>query len=354
MDKLKIANFKPGTSELINYEEVDRMPGGGGGGILRFDEAALARLRISDPVLTTISLGYRNAEMVYDTLFPMITSEKMSGKFPAFGQEAFKLWNTKRALRSEVAKMEVQTGGVQMTLDEHSLGFGLDDLELHEFAGTREQLLVARQNQIDDALDLEREYSAAGLATDATLYPAASQITPGGGNWSGGGDPLVDIEAARNAVRLQIGRMPNVCVFSPTAWQHFINNQTVLDRIKYVQRGIITEEIVAGLIRIPVVKVGMAVFGTGAGGGEGTPTETALTMGNVWEQNATTGNNFVCAYTGAGWGVPSYGYTYNLVGYPLVTSYRWEIIKSQLYDSQRNYAVAITKIKAGAIIKSIA
>ena len=202
----------------------------------------------------------------------------------------------------------------------------------------------------DDALELEREYSAAALATDTTLYAAANVITPAGAWGTSGVNPLVDTEAARNAIRAKIGRFPNQCVFSPTAWQIFINNDQIKDVIKYTQIGIMTEELAARLLRVDKVSVGNMVFGTGSGGGVD---EADLTMGNIWEQNATTGNCVVFAWVGSGWGVPSYGYTYNLQGYPLVTSYRWEIIKSQLYDSQQNYNVAITKVDAGAIIKTI-
>lgn len=357
LQKLKVINFKPGSSEFSSFSEIEvprpggaGTPGSEGSGLVMFDEAQLARLRVSDPILTEISLGYKNMEAVYQDLFPVIPSPKMSGKFPAFGTEAFKRWDTKRALRSEVQRMEVQSGSVQLTLDEHSLGFGLDDNELHEWAGTPQQLINQRQNMVDDALVLEREYSAAGLATDTTLYATGNVIAPATPWSTSGVNPIVDCDAARNAIRKLIGRFPNRAVFSPTAWQIFINNDQIKDIVKYTQIAVMTEAIAAQLLRVEKVSVGNMVYGTGPGGGVG---EADLTPGNIWEQNGTTGNSVVFAWVGSGWGVPSYGYTYNLNGFPIVTSYRWEIIKSQLYDSQQNYNVAITKVNAGAIIKTI-
>ena len=60
----------------------------------------LSNLRVVDPVLTNLSVGYSNADLVGDVLFPFVPVDKEGGKIPKFGKEAFKIYNTERALRA--------------------------------------------------------------------------------------------------------------------------------------------------------------------------------------------------------------------------------------------------------------
>ncbi len=313
-------------------------------GVTEFSDSQLALLRVSDPVLTAIAQGYRNEEYVGSFLFPRVPSEKESGYFPAFGKEAFRIYTTKRPLRGEVTKMEVLTGRVQLTLTEHSLGFELDEREIKEFASTKDQLVTMRQLMVSDALDLEREYAQAVLATTPGNFATANKKN-GGTNWGSTGSPVTDIKVAREAIRQQIGRYPNVAIFDPTAWRLFTENADVKDRIKYTQRAIVTEDIAASLLEIPTVKVGRAVYGTGGPGGVG---ETALTMSDLW--GSVQAGNVVLAHVGSGWGMPGFGYTYEKIGYPQVSSYYWQRTKSEVFEEQRIYDAAITLASAGYLI----
>lgn len=322
------------------------------GQILEFGDSQLGALRIADPVLTTLAQGYRNEMMIWDTLFPTIPVSKESGKFPAFGQEAFLSYDTKRGLRQEVKKMEVKTGSVQLTLSEHALGFAIDKREEQEFAGTPEQLKTIRQMMVTDALDLEREIASATLALTNANYASANKKT-GVTTWATtAGDPISDIIIGREAIRGQIGRYPNVAVFDPKAWRLFITSPTVRDYMKTRFQSnaglLVTPELVAQVIEVQKVVIGRAVSGSGSSGGVG---ETALTMADVW--SAPQAGNVVLAWVGNGFGVPGYGYTYSKLNYPQTTSYYWEPIKSTIYDEERIYDCAITLAKAGYLIYSI-
>ena len=65
----------------------------------------LDNLRVVDPVLTELARGYTNAQLISETLFPIVTVEKETGKVPQFGKEAFKLYNTERAIRGKSNRM---------------------------------------------------------------------------------------------------------------------------------------------------------------------------------------------------------------------------------------------------------
>ena len=61
----------------------------------------LKKLRVVDPVLTQLARGYRNAKYVGESLFPVAELDKESGIIPLFGKEAFRLWETERAIRAK-------------------------------------------------------------------------------------------------------------------------------------------------------------------------------------------------------------------------------------------------------------
>ncbi len=61
----------------------------------------LSNKRIVDPVLTEISRGYTNAALIGTNLFPVVSVTKEAGKIPQFNKEAFKIYNTERAIRAK-------------------------------------------------------------------------------------------------------------------------------------------------------------------------------------------------------------------------------------------------------------
>jgi len=47
----------------------------------------LSNLRVVDPVLTNLSVGYSNADLVGDVLFPFVPVDKEGGKIPKFARK---------------------------------------------------------------------------------------------------------------------------------------------------------------------------------------------------------------------------------------------------------------------------
>jgi len=330
-----------------------RFDGQGNPVAIEFADPILGTLRIADPILTSQSQGFRNTELVGDVLFPAVPTEKETGKFPAFGQEAFKLHNTKRNLRGDVAKMNVVQGAVTLTLDEHSLGFELDDRELEEFAVSKETLMLARQFMVDDAVALEREINRAIAATTSGNYSSSNKTSGAGFAWASTGDPIQNIQTGREAIRQAIGRYPNVAIFDPKAWNLFRNNAAVRDRIKYSgsfnDRAMVSTDIAASLLELNKVVVGTAVVGSGLGGGVG---ETALTKQDVW--GAVQQGNVILAYVGTGIMQPGFGMGAIKKGYPKATSYRWEPRKVMVYETEHIYGDIVTYADAGYLAYSIA
>ena len=78
--------------------------------------------------------------------------------------------------------------------------------------------------------------------------------------------PIDDVDEARDQIAAATGFDPNVLVLSPAALRLAKNHPTVLERVKYTQRGIITTDILAGLFDVENVYVLRAVVNSAAEG----------------------------------------------------------------------------------------
>lgn len=77
-----------------------------------------------------------------------------------------------------------------------------------------------------------------------------------------GSNPLKDIEQAKLEIMTVTGMKPNVMVIGPEAYIVLVNNAEILDRVKYTQRGVITEELLASMFGLDDVIVANAVKNT--------------------------------------------------------------------------------------------
>lgn len=317
-------------------------------------DSALSLLRVSDPVLEGISQGFQtDIPMVGDKIFNPVQMDKESGRFPAWGKEAFKIYDTKRGLYQPVKHMVSQTGYIQASLSQYALGFEVDLRELNEYAGTPDQYLTSKQNMVMTSLRIQRENAQAVLATTSSSYASGFAVSGASKQWGSTGDPVKDLLQAILQVQKQNGRRPDNVTFSPAAWILFINNASVLDRIKYqgtnVNPANVTENMVAQLLSVQTVQVGYAVSGAGAGGGKG---QADLTMGFIWDSVQSA--NVVISITGRGLQIPAFGYTYEKKDSLKVESYYLPQTQTQNYDTSMFYDAFVTLNNAGFLYYSLA
>lgn len=317
-------------------------------------DSALSLLRVSDPVLEGISQGFvTDVPMVGDKLFNVVPMDKESGRFPAWGKEAFKIYETKRGLYQPVKHMISQTGYIQASLSQYALGFEVDLRELNEFAGTPDQYLTGKQNMVMQSLKLQRENAQAVLATTSSGYASGFAVSGASKKWASTGDPYQDIRQGILQVQKQNGRRPDTIVFSPAAWELFVANAAILDRIKYqgtnANPANVTTNMIAQLFQIQTVEVGYAASGTGSGGGKG---QADLTMGFVWDSVQSA--NVVIAITGRGLQIPAFGYTYEKKDSLKVESYYLPQTQTQNYDTSMFYDPFITLTNAGFLYYGLA
>lgn len=223
-------------------------------------DGTLKQKRIIDPVLTNLARGYSNADFIGTQLFPVVNVSKEGGKIPQFNKEAFRIYNTERAIRanSNIISPEGRET-IDYVLTEHDLSYPIDYRELDEDILN---LKMHATNVVSSGINLRLEKQIADLIQNTSNYPASNKValTAGDGFNDSTSDPLAVIDDGINTVRSQIAKYPNICVMGADTFAALKNHAKVIDRIKYTQHAILTEELLRQLLGFDELYVGKAVY----------------------------------------------------------------------------------------------
>ncbi len=304
----------------------------------------LTAARVVDPVLSSIAQGYRNSEMIAALLFPRVPVELRAGNIITFGKEDFMLYGSARVPGQNTKRVQFGYSGSAYALVDYSLEGQLPIEVMQEAAnGPSIDASAMTVRKVRNIMDLRLEKASADIARTAGSYAAANKVTLSGtGQWSdftGVSQPIQNIETAKEAVRAATGKRPNTVVMGAAVMAKLRQHPIIVDRMKYTGRDVATVEILAALFGVQRVMVGDAIYSNDAG--------NAFT--DVW------GKDVVVAYTETGsvadMGAPSYGYTYNLGGYPIAEEpYFDRNSKSWIYPVSCSEAPVLASASAGYLI----
>ena len=302
----------------------------------------LQELAVIDPVLSNIAQGYLNSDFVGERLFPFTIVPKTRGKYVKFGREHFRVYNTRRAPRADVRRIDWGVASGDLTTQERALESAVDALEIKEATPPirpeeRAAMLVQK------AILLEHEYDSSVLAQDAAKYQSANKVTlTGTGQWTDetNSNPISDITTAKEAIRQAIGAYPSSIVFGATAWNSFKKHPKVRAYLASDVLEVITPEMASRILEIPNVSVGRAVYENAAG-----------TLADLWGDNVVLA--WVPPQSERSVEVPSYGYTFRREGYPFVQQYAHPRSNSEVVQNFDNFEAYITADNgmAGYLIK---
>lgn len=308
-----------------------------------------SQARVVNPVLSSIAQGIQQNDLVGNYLFPAVDVSLRGGQILTFGREAFmQYFGLNRAPGTATPRVQFGYNGSTYSLVDYSIE-GKVPVEIQE-EGINSSFTLDHANvAINGAsriLQLRLEIAQASLATTLANHAVSNRVTLSGtAQWSdqtsGASNPLAAIETGKEAIRAGIGRRPNVGVMGPAVWASLKYHPALREYTKYTGREVATLDILSELTEIPKWYVGDAVFSNDAG--------TAL--------NDCWGKDVVLAYTEtagvADYGNPTFGYTYNLEGYPLAEEpYMDRNAKSQIFPVTRAEAPVIAGQLAGYLIKS--
>jgi len=226
-----------------------------------------------DRALTNISVAYiQNTEknFIANKVFPIVPVNNRSDKYFVFSQADF--FRNEAKLRAPGA--ETAGGGYRLSTDNYScdvLGFHAD-LDDQTRANADEPLQLERSHTIyvTQQILLKREvdwvtnFFTTGLWTGSTTgtdLVGTVDFT----QWDNiVSTPIEDITQQSDSISQKTGYRPNTLVLGPEVYTTLKNHPDILDRVKYSQKGIITEDILAVLFDVERVLVPRAVRNTAA------------------------------------------------------------------------------------------
>lgn len=235
--------------------------------------------------LTALSIGYTNTAYIADQVFPIVRVQKQSDIVPKYNQSFWFRDNAKvRApgTRSEGGGYTVDTSDTYFC-NRFSRRFEIPD-ELRRNADAPWNLDVDATRFVTDKVMMRREV---GFATDMFATGVWTTDKVGGTDfvkWSdyGASTPDVDATTYTDTVEALVGVEPKVLVVGKQVHIQLKNHPTLIDRIKYTQRGQLTPELIASLLELDRYLVGRSIYTTTI---EGTA-EASVSYTRIWGKSA--------------------------------------------------------------------
>ena len=234
-----------------------------------------SQVRVIDPILSNIALGYKNSEFVGGIVCPRVPVQISGGQVLQFGKEAFMARNLRRAPGARMHRIDLGYLGEKYALVQDGVEGKVPFEWLRDAAivpgidlGTRAVNLTMR------VLTLGLEIEQANLVTNAGLYDGNHTVVlSGGSKWSDpvNSNPVADVDAAKEAIRASVGVYPNLLTLGPMVFNALKNHPKIKDQFKYTSADSITEDMLAKYFNMGKVVVGRAVSADDQG-----------TMSDVW------------------------------------------------------------------------
>lgn len=275
-----------------------------------------ANHRVVDRVLTEHARGYSNddMQMVGKLLFPVVTVPSRGTKRIEFGKEALMRYNTRRARGAEIQRIGLGYEGVPINLEQHALGpfVPREDVQDAE-AGPGIDMQKEAVDAVSAIFNLSHERRAAAEARDPNKYATNNKLAlTGTAKWSDdASDPGKAVEEWKEQVRSRCGFRPNTMVLTAPQASRCKFHPKIREHFKLTTAQTVTYQMLKDYFDVKHFGVAEAV-----------ETLDGDTLQDVW------GNDLILAFVNHSERrtrrQPSYGYTFGLRGYPIVTPLRWD------------------------------
>src|SRR5215831_1508512 len=274
-------------------------------------------LHVNTP-LTNISVAYIQdaSNFIADKVFPKVSVNKQSDLFWKYSKSDWRRTDAQRRAPST----ETPGVGWKVTTDSYFA---------HIYGVRRD-------------IDWANTYFKSGVwGTDMTgvvSAPTAGQFV----QWDqAGSDPIMDLTTAMVTFREQTGYSPNTLTLGAMVLQVLRNHPDILDRIKYTQRGVVTEDLLATLFGVDRILVAYASQATGPEINDATAQDAAATYAYIANKKSA-----LLTYSPGAPSLmtPSAGYTFTWSGYFAgnaegirIKTFRMEPIASDRVEGELTY-----------------
>lgn len=310
-------------------------------------------IKLTDPVFTKLAHGYTNPRpSVAEFISPIVPVPSRSGKIIRFGKDEFAVSNTKRAPGTNIKREGTSYSADTFMLTQDALAAEVpyEYVEEANQVGLR-NLQRLYLNKVLNKLMLGWEVEVLGLVTNPANFEVSLTNTVST-KWNAvGGNPQVDIFAAKEAVRAQSAVYPNSMVIGPAVYQALMTNANIREQFKYTTAGSVSLDMLAGYFGLSRgIRVSEQVKEVDGAFVDVMPSDSVLLF---YTPATTVTGSLSGTAVDADMGRPSFCYTYTHQDYPIVTPYREDPDRRVLVaDVIHEHQAVITGIgqtgKAGA------
>lgn len=229
-----------------------------------------------DAPLTNLSIAYRNTDYIADLAVPRIPVTQETGIIWKMGKENFSL---KTIARADKAK-SLRSG---YTVDSSSLTYRLVTYALSDVVtkGMMDMAVSPMQPEADatdyltEQLALNKEYllASALFNTGASGFSGYTETLNAGSSryqWNDytNSNPIDDVRHAINDhISANSGATSDFAIImGGDVWTKLEDHPDILDRIKYTQTGIVTQDLVKTIMGVSNIYVGNAMYNSAAEG----------------------------------------------------------------------------------------
>lgn len=309
-----------------------------------------------DKALTNISIGYTNGQFIADQIFKPIPVDKQSDKYYVFGKERFRQHADLRAPGDEANEINWTLSDDQYFCEGHALRHPIADEELQN-ADDAFDLQTEATELVTEGILLNKEVDASSKVRNPANYDADLVIELGVGGapakWSSyssttptESNPILDVKRAKEAIHRKSGIRANTLILSETVFNVLSMHPALIEVIKYVQRGIVTAELMAAAFGVDQILVGSAQKSLATN-----PADEDV-LDYIW------GNDAILAYIPErpGRKTPALGYSFmwNKDGQGPIQVRQWYEIgrRATIVEAERWYDQKIVSSVAGFLFKN--
>ena len=236
-------------------------------------------VRPVDPVLSDMSIGFKNDKFLWEKIAPTKESGEQSGTYFIYTRDYW-FRRGKRAQRAATAPYERVDYGVG-TDTFRSLEYGFEKAlaDVIKNASQTPESLEVRDNQfLTNLIEMELEIQVAAAAFITGVWGTSTNPTV---QWSDydNSDPIADIDAGKRTIRRNTGAAITSVFIGSLCWESLKEHPLLIEKYKYTQKGILTEDLVAAAFGVPELIVGDSVNNTANEG-------QTYVGADIWTDNA--------------------------------------------------------------------
>lgn len=309
--------------------------------------------------LTNVSIAYLQSASTYiaDKVFPKVPVDKQSDLYWKYSKSDWRRSDVKRRAPStespgvgwsqDMGQYFCHVYAVHKDIDDQ-LRANADspfnmDRDATEFITN--QLLLQRD------IDWNAQYFKEGV-WDTNLTGTTDFV-----KWSdAGSDPISDVADLVVQFRKLTGFKPNICVLGADVMKVLKQHPDIIDRIKYTQKGIVSEDLIATLFDVDELYTSYATLAAGPSIPDASDQDAAATYDFITNSKGVL---FAYAPSGPSLLTPSAGYTFTWKGYLggnsqgiKVKRFRMEHINSDRVEAEATYDMKVVSTDLGAFLKN--